>query len=57
MKVILNWLKQYVDFNWSPEELTGRLTMLGLEIEGVQKISGAFDGIVVAQILTLYRRR
>jgi phenylalanyl-tRNA synthetase beta chain len=32
--------------------LTERLTMLGLEVEGVQKISGAFDGIVVAQILT-----
>jgi phenylalanyl-tRNA synthetase beta chain len=52
MKITLNWLKQYVDFDWSPEELTERLTMLGLEVEGVQKISGAFDGIVVAQILT-----
>jgi phenylalanyl-tRNA synthetase beta chain len=52
MKVTLNWLKQYVDFNWSPEELTERLTMLGLEVEGVQKISAAFDGIVVAQVLT-----
>jgi phenylalanyl-tRNA synthetase beta chain len=52
MKVTLNWLKQYVDFNWSPEELTERLTMLGLEVEGVQQISGEFDGIVVAQILT-----
>jgi len=52
MKVTLNWLKQYVDFNWSPEELTTRLTLLGLEVEGVQKISGAFDGIVVAQVVT-----
>ena len=52
MKVTLNWLKQYVDFNWSPEELTERLTMLGLEVEGVQKIAAAFDGIVVAQVLT-----
>ena len=52
MKVTLNWLKQYVDFNWSPEELTERLTMLGLEVEGVQRISGAFDGIVVAQVIT-----
>jgi phenylalanyl-tRNA synthetase beta chain len=51
MKVTLNWLKQYVDFNWSPEELTERLTMLGLEVEGVQKISGAFNGIVVAQVV------
>lgn len=52
MKVTLNWLKQYVDFNWSPEELTERLTMLGLEVEGVQKVSGEFEGIVVGQILT-----
>ena len=52
MKVTLNWLKQYVDFNWSPDELTERLTMLGLEVEGVQKIAAAFDGIVVAQVIT-----
>jgi len=52
MKVTLNWLKQYVDFNWPPEELTERLTMLGLEVEGVQKISAAFDGIVVAQVVS-----
>jgi phenylalanyl-tRNA synthetase beta chain len=32
MKVTLNWLKQYVDFNWSPDELTERLTMLGLDL-------------------------
>jgi phenylalanyl-tRNA synthetase beta chain len=52
MKVTLNWLKQYVDFNWSPEETVERLTMLGLEVEGVQKMGGEFAGIVVAQILT-----
>jgi phenylalanyl-tRNA synthetase beta chain len=52
MKVTLNWLKQYVDFNWSPEELAERLTMLGLEVEGVQKVAGAFDGVVVAQVVT-----
>ncbi|HEY6168538.1 MAG TPA: phenylalanine--tRNA ligase subunit beta, partial [Verrucomicrobiae bacterium] len=52
MKVTLNWLKQYVDFDWSPEELAERLTMLGLEVEGVQKLGGEFEGIVVAQVLT-----
>ena len=52
MKVTLNWLKQYVDFNWSPEELAERLTMLGLEVEGVHKVVGEFDGIVVAQVIT-----
>src|SRR5712671_5179487 len=52
MKVTLNWLKQYVDFNWSPDETTERLTMLGLEVEGVQKLGGEFEGIVVAQVIT-----
>ena len=45
MKVTLSWLKQYADFDWSPEELTERLTMLGLEVEGVQRIGGEFEGI------------
>ena len=52
MKVTLNWLKQYVDFDWSPEELTERLTMLGLEVEGVEKLGGGFEGIVVAEVLS-----
>jgi phenylalanyl-tRNA synthetase beta chain len=52
MKVTLNWLKQYVDFDWSPEELSERLTMLGIEVEGVRKIGGEFEGIVVAQVIT-----
>jgi len=52
MKVTLNWLKQYVDFNWSPEELTERLTMLGLEVEGVQMLGGEFNGVVVAEVIT-----
>ncbi len=52
MKVTLNWLKQYVDFDWSSEELAERLTMLGLEVEGVEEVGGGFDGIVVAEVIT-----
>jgi phenylalanyl-tRNA synthetase beta chain len=52
MKVTFNWLKQYVLFDWPPEELASRLTMLGLEVEGLQKLGGELDGIVVAQVLT-----
>jgi phenylalanyl-tRNA synthetase beta chain len=52
MKVTLNWLKQYVDFNWSPEQLADRLTMIGIEVEGVQKLGGEFEGVVVAQVVT-----
>src|SRR5229473_644203 len=52
MKVTLNWLKQYVDFEWSPEELAERLTMLGIEVESVKKLAGEFEGVFVAQVLT-----
>src|SRR5215469_805253 len=52
MKVTLNWLKQYVDFDWTPEVLAERLTMIGIEVEGVQKLGGEFEGIVVAQVIT-----
>lgn len=52
MKVTLNWLKQYVDFNGSVEELSERLTLLGLEVEGIRRITGDFDQIVVAQVIT-----
>ncbi len=51
MKVTVNGLKQYVDFDWSVEELTERLTMLGLEVESVEEIGGGFEGIEVAEIL------
>ena len=51
MKITLNWLKDYVDFTGTPEELRERLTMLGLEVEGMQKLGGEFQGVVVAQVL------
>ena len=52
MKVTLNWLKQYVAFDWSPEELAERLTMIGIEVEGMQRLGGEFEGVVVAQVIT-----
>ena len=52
MKVTYNWLKQYVDFTWPPDELAERLTMLGIEVEGVQKLNGEFEGIVVGEVIT-----
>src|SRR5215472_398770 len=52
VKITLNWLKQYIELNWSPDELAERLTMLGLEVEGIQKLGGEFEGIVVAQVIT-----
>jgi phenylalanyl-tRNA synthetase beta chain len=52
MKVTLNWLKQYVEFDWTAAELAERLTMIGIEVEGMQKLGGELEGVVVAQVLT-----
>src|SRR6476661_1629793 len=52
MKITLNWLRQYVDFDGAPGELADRLTMLGLEVERIHKLGGEFEGVLVAQILT-----
>jgi len=53
MKFTLNWLKDYVDFDLSPEELSDRLTMAGLEVEDVIYQGKGLENIVAAQILEL----
>jgi len=55
MKITYNWLKSYVDFSWSPDELSQRLTMMGIEVEGMEKRSGDFENIVVAQIVSFQK--
>ncbi|MBL0225627.1 MAG: phenylalanine--tRNA ligase subunit beta [Geobacteraceae bacterium] len=50
MKVTYNWLKEFVDFDLSPEALADLLTMLGLEVEGMEKQGCGMDDVVVARV-------
>lgn len=50
MKISYNWLAQYVDLP-PADELARRLTMAGLEVEGIERPGEALKGVVVAQIL------
>jgi phenylalanyl-tRNA synthetase beta chain len=50
MKVTYNWLKEFVDFDLSPEALADVLTMLGLEVEGMEKQGCGMDDVVVALV-------
>ena len=52
MKATYQWLRDYVDFPWSPDELSHQLTMLGMEVESVQRLTGEFEGVVVAEVLS-----
>jgi len=51
MKVSLNWLKEHVDIELSPEKLGHLLTMVGLEVEGLEVVGQALDDILAARIL------
>ncbi|MCA3014245.1 MAG: phenylalanine--tRNA ligase subunit beta [Myxococcaceae bacterium] len=51
MRISLKWLSDYVQLPGSVDELAGRLTMAGLEIEGIERPGEALDGVVVAQIV------
>ncbi|MBS0582455.1 MAG: phenylalanine--tRNA ligase subunit beta [Proteobacteria bacterium] len=51
MKFSENWLRDLVPLNATRDELCHRLTMAGLEVEGVETIGGPLDGVVVAEIV------
>ena len=53
MKLSLNWLKDYVDIQMTPDELARLLTMNGLEVEGIEAFGQVLEDIVVAKILTV----
>jgi phenylalanyl-tRNA synthetase beta chain len=55
MNISYSWLKDYVDFNLSPDELAAALTSIGLEcggIETVESVRGGLRGIVIGKVLT-----
>ena len=50
MIVTYNWLKEFVDFDFTPQELCDRLTMAGLEVDALVNIGGDLDSVIVAQL-------
>jgi phenylalanyl-tRNA synthetase beta chain len=51
MKFSENWLRQLVDIKADRDALVHRLTMSGLEVEGVEPVGAALDGVVVGEIV------
>ena len=58
MKVSYNWLKDFIDFDVSPDQLSEILTNLGLEVEKTKKIEsieGGLEGIFVGHVIECYK--
>ena len=51
MRLSLNWLSDFVDLTVTAQALADRLTMAGLEVEGVIAVTPEFSGVVVGQVL------
>ncbi|MGM0588965.1 MAG: phenylalanine--tRNA ligase subunit beta [Bacteroidota bacterium] len=50
MNISYNWLRDYIDLDLSPDEVAHRLTLLGLEVEDVQEVGSALEGVVVGYV-------
>ena len=55
MNISYNWLKEYVNFDLTPEQVAAALTSIGLEtgeVEEVQSVKGGLEGLVIGKVLT-----
>jgi phenylalanyl-tRNA synthetase beta chain len=55
MKFPESWLREHVAVDATREQLSARLTAIGLEVEDTQVLGEGLDGVVVAEILSCAR--
>ncbi len=55
MKLSHNWLQQYIKFKLTPDELSEKLTMLGLEVEGYERPGEKYNGFVVGKVVEVQK--
>src|SRR3954468_24024381 len=52
MKFTLSWLKEYLDTGASLEEISAKLTAIGLEVEKIEDPAAMLKGFVVGHVLS-----
>jgi phenylalanyl-tRNA synthetase beta chain len=52
MKLSKLWLREWVNFSLTEQELAAQLTMAGLEVDAVSPVAGEFTHVVVAEVLS-----
>ena len=53
MKILYSWLKDFIDLDFTPEELAAQFTKLGIEVASLEKKGADFEGVYVAQIIQI----
>ena len=55
MRVPLSWLRDYVDLEQSPDWIARRLTLLGMEVKGIEHRGLEWRNVVVGELLSVER--
>ena len=53
MRVPLSWLRELVAFDLTPEQLAERLTLLGMEVKGIERRGTEWANVVVGELLAV----
>lgn len=53
MKAPLSWLREFVDVELEPEALADRLTLLGMEVRGIERRGDDWRNVVVGELLSV----
>jgi phenylalanyl-tRNA synthetase beta chain len=53
LRVPLSWLRDYVDVDLEPERLSERLTLLGMEVKGIEHRGVDWRNVVVGELLAV----
>jgi phenylalanyl-tRNA synthetase beta chain len=51
MRINLEWLREWVDFELDPQELANQLTIGGLEVGSIEEIVWSAKGVLVAKVI------
>ena len=51
MKFNESWLREWVNPAINTEQLADQITMLGLEVDGIESVAGDFNGVVVGEVV------
>ncbi len=55
MRVPLSWLRELVDIDLTPEQLAERLTLLGMEVQKIERWGADWEQVVTGELLTVER--
>jgi phenylalanyl-tRNA synthetase beta chain len=53
MKLPISWLKEYIDFDLSPQELANELMLTGTAVESLSETGSGNEGVIIGEVLSV----